>query len=42
MCSLDGIVYANTVDGTSNSVSELTLLDEAADVYQPNGYSAIT
>jgi len=40
MCGLDGIVYANTVDGTSNALAFLNFFEEAVHVYLPNGTPA--
>ena len=40
MCGLDGIVYANTVDGNSNALTFLNFFEEAASVYLPDGTPA--
>ncbi|KAL9977766.1 hypothetical protein ACROYT_G015206 [Oculina patagonica] len=40
MCGLDGIVYASTVDGNSNSFSFLSFFEEASSVYLPDGKPA--
>lgn len=40
MCGLDGIVYANTVDGNSNLFSFLSFFEEASSVYLPDGKPA--
>ncbi|XP_078382244.1 uncharacterized protein LOC144664917 [Oculina patagonica] len=42
MCGLDGIVYANTVDGNSNSFSFLSFFEEASSVYLPDGKPAFS
>ena len=40
MCGLDGIVYANTVDDTSNALTFLNFFEEAVNVYLPDGKPA--
>ena len=37
MCGLDGIIYANTVDGASNHLSFLNFFEESANVFLPDG-----
>lgn len=37
MCGLDGIIYANTIDGTSNSMTFLNFFDEASQVFLTDG-----
>lgn len=37
MCGLDGIIYANTIDGTSNSMTFLNFFEEASHVFLPDG-----
>ncbi len=37
MCGLDGIIYANTIDGTSNSMTILNFFEEASHVFLPDG-----
>ena len=42
MCGVDGIVYANTVDGTSNALTFLNFFEEAVHVYLPDGKPAFS
>ena len=42
MCGLDGIVYANTIDGTSNALTFLNFFEEAVHVHLPNGKPAFS
>lgn len=37
MYGLDGIVYDNTVDGSSNALTVLIFFEEASDIYLPDG-----
>ena len=37
MCGLDGIIYANTINGTSNSMTFLNFFEEASHVFLPDG-----
>ena len=36
MCGLDGIIYANTINGTSNSMTFLNFFEEASHVFLPD------
>lgn len=40
LCDLDGIVYANTITGSSNVISFLNFFEEAAHIYRPDGNRA--
>ena len=37
LCGLDGIIYANTIDGTSNSKTFLNFFEESSNVFLPDG-----
>ncbi|XP_068761267.1 uncharacterized protein [Montipora capricornis] len=37
LCGLDGIIYANTIDGTSNSMTFLNFFEESSNVFFPDG-----
>ena len=36
LCGLDGIIYANTIDGTSNSITFLNFFYESINVFLPD------
>ena len=37
LCGLDDIIYANTIDGTSNSMTFLNFFEESSNVFLPDG-----
>lgn len=42
LCGLDGIIYANTIDGSSNSLTFLNFFEEASEVILESGAPAFT
>ena len=40
LCGLDGVIYANTIDGSSNSITFLNFFEESSDILLPSGKPA--
>ena len=40
MCGLDGIIYANTINGTSNSMTFINFFEEASHVFLPDAWQS--